>query len=84
MEILRLLSDWFAVLEERGTVPGTTLGTMVFAISTLEDSLCGMSPVLSICPPLARLMSFSGGKGAHDAASFVRRPPRLVYIVFYV
>jgi ion channel-forming bestrophin family protein len=47
VEILRLLSDWFAILEERGTVPGSSLGTMVFAIATLEDSLCGMSPFLS-------------------------------------
>jgi len=47
VEILRLLSDWFAVLEERGTVPGSSLGTMVYAITPLEDSLCAAEKVLT-------------------------------------
>jgi len=44
------MSDWFAVLEERGTVPGTSLGAMIFTIAALEDSLCGMSPFWSFAP----------------------------------
>lgn len=43
VEILRLLSDWFATLEERMTVPGTSLGGMMEAVSALEDSLSGVS-----------------------------------------
>jgi hypothetical protein len=39
VEILRLISDWFAVLEERETVPGTSLGMMIATIPMLEDSL---------------------------------------------
>lgn len=39
VEILRLLSDWFAMLEERTTVPGTSLGAMIEAISALEDAV---------------------------------------------
>jgi hypothetical protein len=41
--IIRLLSDWFATLEERMTVPGTSLGGMMEAIYGLEDSLSGVS-----------------------------------------
>jgi len=47
VEILRLLSDWFAVLEERGTVPGTTLGNMIATVAMMEDSLAGVSPLVS-------------------------------------
>jgi hypothetical protein len=43
VEILRLLSDWFANLEERMTVPGTSLGAMIEYVSVLEDSLSGVS-----------------------------------------
>lgn len=39
VQILRLLSDWFAMLEERMTVPGTSLGAMIEAISALEDAV---------------------------------------------
>ncbi len=42
VEILRLLSDWFAMLEERRTVPGTSLGAMIEAISALEDAVFGV------------------------------------------
>jgi len=38
VEILRVLSDWFALLEERMTVPGTSLGAMVGVISELEEA----------------------------------------------
>jgi len=39
VEILRHLSDWFAMLEERMTVPGTSLGLMIDTISALEDAV---------------------------------------------
>ena len=71
VEILRRLSDWFAMLEERGTVPGTTLGTMIAMIATLEDSLSGRSPPY-IYISTAWLMGFSGGQNSDNATSFVR------------
>jgi hypothetical protein len=82
VEILRLLSDWFAMLEERMTVPGTSLGAMIEAISALEDAVFGVSD-LNIDIPLAWLMSCSGGENTDNTASFVRwiRP---VYIEFFV
>jgi hypothetical protein len=43
VEILRLLSDWLATLEERMTVPGTSLGAMIEYVSALEESLSGVS-----------------------------------------
>lgn len=49
MEVLRSLSDWIAVLENRGTVPGTSLGTLLGCIQSYETSLAGefrISPVI--------------------------------------
>lgn len=39
MEVLRSLSDWMAALEARGTVPGTSLGSMLGCIQSYETSL---------------------------------------------
>ena len=50
VEILRLLSDWFAMLEERMTVPGTSLGAMIEAISALEDAVFGVSDLYILYP----------------------------------
>jgi hypothetical protein len=82
VEILRLLSDWFAMLEERTTVPGTSLGAMIEAISALEDALFGVSDLYIYIPP-AWLMSCSGGENTDNAASFVRWS-RPVCIEFFV
>jgi len=53
LEILRMLSDWFAVLEERGTVPGTSLGGMIGTIAALEECLSGLS-TLCVTPLFQR------------------------------
>jgi len=82
VEILRVLSDWFAVLEERRTVPGTSLGAMIEAISALEDAASGVSDLYTHIPS-AWLRSCSGGENTDNAASFVRRS-RPVYIEFFV
>ncbi|KAH7878634.1 uncharacterized protein C8R40DRAFT_1067051 [Lentinula edodes] len=37
LEILRCLSEWCNLLEDRGTVPGTSLGSIMGCISTFED-----------------------------------------------
>jgi len=42
-----MLSDWFAVLEERGTVPGTSLGGMIGTIAALEDCLSAAEKTLT-------------------------------------
>lgn len=52
LEILRSLSEWCGALEERGTVPGTTLGGMMGLIQGLEDSLCLLERILTTPLPL--------------------------------
>ncbi|TFK65187.1 UPF0187-domain-containing protein [Pluteus cervinus] len=47
LEILRCLSEWFSVLEDRGTVPGTSLGGMVGLISAFEDNLSTLERILT-------------------------------------
>lgn len=39
LEILRCLSEWYSVLEERGTVPGTSLGGLIGTIAAMEETL---------------------------------------------
>jgi hypothetical protein len=38
-QVLRCLSEWVSVLEERGTVPGTSLGSILAGIQQFEISL---------------------------------------------
>lgn len=52
LEVIRCLSEWFGMLEERGTVPGTTLGGMIGLLSGLEDSLTTMERILTTPLPL--------------------------------
>jgi len=52
IEILRTLSEWMGALEERGTVPGTTLGGMIALLGALEDSLTLMERILTTPLPL--------------------------------
>jgi hypothetical protein len=52
LEIIRTLSEWMAALEERGTVPGTTLGGMIGLLSGLEDSLTLLERILTTPLPL--------------------------------
>ncbi|KAJ7088039.1 UPF0187-domain-containing protein [Mycena belliarum] len=46
-EVLRCLSEWFGVLEERGTVPGTSLGGLIAGLQTFEMSLTTLEQVLT-------------------------------------
>ncbi|KAI0251070.1 Bestrophin, RFP-TM, chloride channel-domain-containing protein [Lactifluus subvellereus] len=59
VEILRRLSDWFATLEERGTVPGTSLGIMIPMIASLEDSLSVMDRIVTTPLPLVYAVHIS-------------------------
>lgn len=52
LEILRCLSEYFAALEDRGTVPGTSLGAMIAMLAALEDGLCGLERILTTPLPL--------------------------------
>lgn len=52
LEIIRCLSEYFAMLEERGTVPGTTLGGMIGLLQGLEDSLTSLERILTTPLPL--------------------------------
>lgn len=52
LEVLRTLSEWFGMLEERGTVPGTTLGGMIGLLGALEDSLSMLERILTTPLPL--------------------------------
>ncbi|PPQ71454.1 hypothetical protein CVT24_011966 [Panaeolus cyanescens] len=47
LEILRCLSEWFSVLEDRGTVPGTSLGGMIGTITAFEESLTSLERILT-------------------------------------
>jgi len=47
MTILQSISEYFAVLEGRNVVPGTSLGTMIATIQMFEDSLSGLERVLT-------------------------------------
>ncbi|KIM45329.1 hypothetical protein M413DRAFT_442007 [Hebeloma cylindrosporum] len=47
LEILRCLSEWVSVLEDRGTVPGTSLGPMVATVAAFEDSLSALERILT-------------------------------------
>ncbi|TFK50809.1 UPF0187-domain-containing protein [Heliocybe sulcata] len=47
LELICCLSEWFSVLEDRGTVPGTSLGTMIAYLGNLEDSLSGLERILT-------------------------------------
>jgi hypothetical protein len=52
LEIIRCLSEYFGMLEERGTVPGTTLGGMIGLLGAFEDSLTSMERILTTPLPL--------------------------------
>ncbi|ESK85641.1 UPF0187-domain-containing protein [Moniliophthora roreri MCA 2997] len=47
LEILRCLSEWCSVLEERGSVPGTSLGSLIGSIAAMEDSLSTLEKILT-------------------------------------
>ncbi|KAF8971759.1 Bestrophin, RFP-TM, chloride channel-domain-containing protein [Flammula alnicola] len=47
LEILRCLSEWCSTLEDRGTVPGTSLGPMLGTIAAFEDSLSTLERILT-------------------------------------
>ncbi|KIK68635.1 hypothetical protein GYMLUDRAFT_728282 [Collybiopsis luxurians FD-317 M1] len=51
LEILRCLSEWCSVLEDRGTIPGTSLGSMMDCICTLEDNLTILEKILTVPLP---------------------------------
>ncbi|KAJ7032597.1 UPF0187-domain-containing protein [Mycena alexandri] len=46
-EVLRCLSEWVSVLEERGTVPGTSLGSILGGIQQFEISLTMLEHILT-------------------------------------
>ncbi|ESK92461.1 UPF0187-domain-containing protein [Moniliophthora roreri MCA 2997] len=51
LEILRCLSEWMSVLEERGTVPGTSMGSLMGCVATFEDSLGILEKVVGVPLP---------------------------------
>ncbi|KAJ4490273.1 hypothetical protein J3R30DRAFT_3693838 [Lentinula aciculospora] len=56
LEILRCLSEWCSVLEDRGTVPGTSLSSILSCISTFEDKLTVMEKILTVPLPLCVML----------------------------
>ncbi|KAF7301067.1 hypothetical protein MIND_00670600 [Mycena indigotica] len=46
-EVLRCLSEWISVLEERGTVPGASLGSILGGIQAFEVSLTTLEHILT-------------------------------------
>ncbi|KAJ7889751.1 Bestrophin, RFP-TM, chloride channel-domain-containing protein [Mycena leptocephala] len=51
-EVLRCLTEWISVLEERGTVPGTSLGNLLAGIQAFEISLTTLEHILTTPLPL--------------------------------
>lgn len=51
LEVLRCLSEWLSVLEDRGTVPGTSMGALMGCIATFEDQQCIVEKVVSVPLP---------------------------------
>ncbi|KAF8161654.1 Bestrophin, RFP-TM, chloride channel-domain-containing protein [Crassisporium funariophilum] len=47
LEILRCLSEWCSVLEDRATVPGTSLGAMIATLAAFEESLSALERILT-------------------------------------
>lgn len=47
LEIVRCLSEWLSVLDERGTVPGNPLGGMYGCLNSFEDSLSALERILT-------------------------------------
>ncbi|TEB37921.1 UPF0187-domain-containing protein [Coprinellus micaceus] len=47
VEIIRCLSEWISVLEDRGTVQGPSIGSMLGGLMSLEDSLTGLERILT-------------------------------------
>ncbi|KAF9222311.1 UPF0187-domain-containing protein [Gyrodon lividus] len=47
LEILRCLSEWVSVLEDRQSVPGTSLGSICGCIAAFEDSLSNLEKILT-------------------------------------
>ncbi|KAJ3825988.1 Bestrophin, RFP-TM, chloride channel-domain-containing protein [Lentinula raphanica] len=47
LEILRCMSEWCSVLEERNTVPGTSLGSIIGTIASFEATLAALEQILT-------------------------------------
>ncbi|KAI0027137.1 Bestrophin, RFP-TM, chloride channel-domain-containing protein [Vararia minispora EC-137] len=47
LEIVNFLSNWFSELEDRGTVPGTSLGSMIGCLAAMEDSISTLERILT-------------------------------------
>ncbi|PPR04269.1 hypothetical protein CVT26_004059 [Gymnopilus dilepis] len=59
VQILRCLSEWFSVLEDRGTVPGTSMGPLIGTIAAFEDSLSGLERILTTPLPFVYAVHIS-------------------------
>ncbi|KAH8828357.1 Bestrophin, RFP-TM, chloride channel-domain-containing protein [Flagelloscypha sp. PMI_526] len=53
LEIIRCLSEWCSVLEDRGTVPGSSLGSIIGNLSVFEGSLTSLEMILGTPLPFA-------------------------------
>ncbi len=84
LEVLRSLSVWVSVLDERGVVPGAALGGMLGCIAAFEDSLSSerfcfvWSAVGGVRARrkgrermLTRMYLYSAGEDLDDAVAFV-------------
>ncbi|KAH8831303.1 UPF0187-domain-containing protein [Flagelloscypha sp. PMI_526] len=47
LEILRCLSEWISVLEDRNTVPGTSLGSLLACIAAYEAALSQLEAIIT-------------------------------------
>jgi len=52
LEIVRCLSEWYSVLEDRGTVAGTSLSLMITYLTNFEENLSALEKILTTPLPL--------------------------------
>ncbi|KAJ3730987.1 UPF0187-domain-containing protein [Lentinula guzmanii] len=58
LEILRCFSEWCSVLEDRNTVAGTSLGSLIGCIAAMEDSLVSLERILTTPLPTVWIYLF--------------------------
>ncbi|KAF7358756.1 hypothetical protein MSAN_01214600 [Mycena sanguinolenta] len=81
-EVLRCLSEWVSVLEERGTVPETSLGAILGGIQQFEMSLTTLEHILTT--PLPFVYSVHIRCGPLSFSSYSRNSSRLASVVVWL
>jgi hypothetical protein len=78
-EVLRCISEWCSVLEDRNTVPGGSLGGIMGGVAAFEGSLASKRVFLAVC---YRPLIFPSSRAHFDySPSLVRLSASVVKVV---